>query len=143
MIILDTNVISEPLRPQPDSNVINWLDNQDPRELYVTAISQAEMEYGLWDLPPGKRRGSLHNAITELYEVDFRGRILDFGSMAALMYGGNIATARHRGKAVGDMDGLIAAIAISNDRCAVATRDESPFKAMGLKVINPWKHGQK
>lgn len=139
MIILDTNVISEPLRPQPNPNVIDWLDSQDPSQLFVTSITQAEMEYGLWDLPLGKRRASLHNAITELFEVDFRGRILGFDTMAALMFGGNIAAARHAGKAVGDMDGLIAAIAISNDRCAVATRDERPFEAMGIKVINPWK----
>lgn len=139
MIILDTNVISEPLRPQPNPNVINWLDGQDPSQLFVTSITQAEMEYGLWDLPLGKRRASLHNAITELFEVDFRGRVLAFDTMAALMFGGNIAAARHAGKAVGDMDGLIAAIAISNDRCAVATRDKSPFEAMGIKVINPWK----
>ena len=139
MIILDSNVISEPLKRLPDPNVIKWLDDQDPSQLFVTAITQAEMEYGLWDMPPGKKRGSLRIAITELFEVDFRGRILSFDTMAALMYGGSIATARHSGKAVGDIDGLIAAIAISNDRCAVATRDESPFEAMGLKVINPWK----
>lgn len=138
MIILDTNVISEPLRPQPNPKVIKWLDEQDPSQLFVTAITQAEMEYGLWDLPEGKRRARLHNAITELYDVDFRDRVLTFDSKAALMYGGHIAVARHAGKAVSDMDGMIAAIAISNDRCPVATRDVSPFETMGIEVINPW-----
>lgn len=140
MIILDTNVLSEPLRQNPDPTVINWLDDQDSSQLFVTAITQAEMEYGLWALPEGKKRGKLHNAIVELFEVDFRGRVLPFDSKAALMFGGNIATARHsNGKAVMDMDGMIAAIAISHDRCPVATRDESPFRAMKLEVINPWQ----
>ncbi|PHQ95774.1 MAG: VapC toxin family PIN domain ribonuclease [Marinosulfonomonas sp.] len=138
MIILDTNVISEPLKPNPDPKVIDWLDDQDPSRLFVTAITQVEMEYGLWSLPNGRKRASLHNAITELFEVDFRGRILPFDTMAALMFGGHIATVRQSGKAVSDMDGMIAAIAISNDRCPIATRDASPFEAMKVEVINPW-----
>ncbi len=140
MIILDTMVLSEPLRPNPDSAVINWLDDQLPGEIYTTAINQAEMEYGLWALPQGKKRGRLHNALTELFEVEMKGRILPFDSMAAHMFGGHIAAVRQRlGKdAVKDMDGMIAAIAISNNRCQVATRDEGPFRAMGVDVINPW-----
>jgi len=138
MIILDTNVISEPLRPNPDPKVIEWLDDQDQSRLFVTAITQAEMEYGLWNMPNGKRRANLHNAITELFEVDFQGRILPFDSMAALMFGGHISTARKSGKAVSDMDGMIAAIAISNDRCPIATRDTGPYLAMNVEVINPW-----
>jgi len=139
MIILDTNVISEPLKLNPNPKVIEWLDDQDPSRLFVTAITQAEMEYGLWNLPTGKKRANLHNAITELFEVDFRGRILPFDTKAALMFGGQIAAARQSGRAVSDLDGMIAAIAISNDRCPVATRDASPFEAMKIEVIDPWK----
>jgi len=138
MIILDTNVISEPLRKKPDPKVIEWLDEQDPSGLYLTAITLAEMEYGLWVLPSGKRRNDLHNAITEIRETDFRGRILDFDAKAAIFYGGHMATARSAGKAVGELDGMIAAIALRNDRCRVATRDVEPYQAMQIEVINPW-----
>lgn len=141
MIIIDTNVLSEPLKPRPDQAVIAWLDTQVPANLFVTTINQAEMEYGLWSMPEGKRQRQLQSAITELFEVDFRGRVLPFDARAARMYGTNIAAARGQfGKdAVKDMDGMIAAIAISQDRCSVATRDTRPFKAMGLDVINPWE----
>lgn len=138
MIILDTNVISEPFKVNPDPKVIKWLDDQDPSQLFTTTITQAEMELGLWVLPAGKKREKLHNAITELYETDFRGRVLAFDTKAALFFGGHMAAARGSGKSVSDMDGMIAAIAISNDRCPVATRDASPFHAMQVDVINPW-----
>jgi len=140
MIILDTMVLSEPFKPQPNSTVIDWLDQQIPSDLFVTTINQAEMEYGFWALPEGRRRQQLHRGITELFEVDFSGRILPFDSKAALMFGTNISLARQKyGKeSVKDMDGMIAAIAISHDRCRVATRDVRPFELMGVKVINPW-----
>ncbi len=138
MIILDTMVLSELFRPQPDPDVINWLDHQLPNDLFVTAVTQAEMEYGLRMMPEGKRRLQLHNGVTELFEVDFSGRVLPFDSRAALMFGTNIATVRLKfGKsAVKDMDGMIAAIAISHDRCPVATRDRRPFELMGVEVIS-------
>lgn len=140
MIIVDTMVLSEPLKPNPDPSVIDWLDQQVPTDLYLTAINQAEIEYGLWAMPEGKRRAHLHRSITELFEVDFSGRILAFDSQAAIMYGTSIAPARqmHGKDAIKDMDGLIAAIAISNDRCRVATRDRRPFELMGVEVIDPW-----
>lgn len=138
MIILDTNVISEPLKKNPDPKVIQWLDEQDPNELHLTAVTLAKMEYGLWALPSGKRRADLHNAITEIRETDFRGRILDFDTKASIFYGGHMATARSAGKAVGELAGMIAAIALANDRCRVATRDIEPFRAMQVEVINPW-----
>lgn len=140
MIIVDTMVLSEPFKPRPNSAVIDWLDQQIPTDLFVTTINLAEMEYGLWSLPEGKRRRQLHRGITELFEVDFSGRILPFDSKAALMFGTNIALARqkHGKNAIKDMDGMIAAIAISHDRCHVATRDQCPFELMGVEVIDPW-----
>lgn len=143
MIILDTMVLSEPLRPAPDPAVIKWLDDQIPGEVFVTTINQAEMEYGVWAMPEGSRRTRLHHAVQELFEVDFAGRVLPFDIDAARMFGTNIAEARQTfGKdAVKDMDGMIAAIAISHDRCRVATRDRRPFEAMGLNVIDPWQAG--
>ena len=140
MIIVDTMVLSEPFKPKPDPSVIGWLNQQVPTDLFVTTINQAEMEYGLWAMPEGKRRVQLHRGITELFEVDFSGRILPLDSKAALMFGTNIAPARqkHGKDAIKDMDGMIAAIAISHDRCRVATRDRRPFELMGVEVIDPW-----
>ena len=141
MIILDTNVISEPLRAKPDPGVIEWLNSHDPARLFITAITRAEMEYGVRCLPNGKRRQKLTDAITELFEVDFRGRILPFDEKAALMFGNHVTAARQAGRAVSDMDGMIASISISHDRCPIATRDASPFEAMQIAVINPWGEG--
>ena len=140
MIILDTMVLSEPLKPKPNLSVVRWFNRQLPTDLFATSISQAEMEYGLWALPEGKRRRKLHSSITELFEVDFADRILSFDSKAALMYGINIAPVRQQyGKdAVKDLDGMIAAIAISHDRCKVATRDRRSYELMGLEVLDPW-----
>ena len=82
----------------------------------------------------------MHRAVIELFEVDFSGRVLPFDSRAALMFGANIAPVRqkHGKDAVSDADGMIAAVAISHDRCAVATRDRRPFALMRLEVIDPW-----
>ncbi len=112
MIIVDTMVLSEPFKPKPGPLVIEWLNQQIPADLFVTTINQAEMEYGLWAMPDGKRRVQLHRGITELFEVDFSGRILPFDSKAALMFGTNIAPVQQKnGKdTVKDMDGLIAAM---------------------------------
>ena len=142
MIILDTMVLSEPLRPEPDPQVIAWLDGQIETNLFVTAITQAEMEFGLWSMPEGKRRSHLHATLTELFEVDFKGRILPFDTLAARIYGGKDAAVRllHGKDSVKDMDSMIAAIAISHDRCKVATRDVRPFQLLGVPVVNPWEH---
>ena len=140
MIILDTMVLSEPLKSEPEPAVIEWLDRQISSNLFVTAINQAEMEYGIWAMPQGKKRMQLQGAVTELFEVDFENRVLPFDSKAALMFGTSIAAVRqsHGKDAVKDMDGMIASIAISHDRCSFATRDRRPFELMGLTVIDPW-----
>ena len=140
MIIVDTNVQSEPLKPKPDPSVVAWLNLQIPTDLFVTAVTQAEMEYGPWALPKGKRRAQLHQAASELLEVEFSGRVQPFDPGAALMFGANIAPARQKRckDAVSDADGMIAAVAISHDRCAVATRYGRPFAFMRLEVIDPW-----
>lgn len=142
MIILDTMVLSEPLRPEPDPQVIAWLDAQIETNLFVTAITQAEMEFGLWSMPEGKRRSQLHATLTELFEVDFKGRILPFDTLAARIYGGKVAAVRllHGKDSVKDIDSMIAAVAISHDRCKLATRDVKPFQLLGVPVVNPWEH---
>ena len=140
MIILDTMVLSEPMKPQPDPNVIAWLDQQVPSDLYTTVINQAEMYYGLYSLPDGRKKDRLKSALIELFKVDFKDRILGFEGYAPFRFGVQIASARqkHGRDYVKDLDGLIAAVALDNNDCSVATRDLRPFEAMGVDVVNPW-----
>lgn len=138
MIILDTNAISEPLRQNPEPAVLRWLDGQNPNSLYLSAITVRELEFGAYSMAKGKRRDQLQDRIARLHENEFSGRVLAFDKEAALAYGRTVPVARSAGRAVMEADGMIAAIAIAND-CAIATRDTSPFKAMGVaEVINPW-----
>ena len=139
MIVLDTNVISEVLRDSPDRNVLSWLDLQNPLDLYLTSITMAEMEYGMRTLPDGKRRQKLGHALHAIFEQDFHGRVLSFDMAAARLFGIRMAAARSSGKAVGQSDGMIAAIALAQDRCSVATRDRGPFEAMGVDANDPWQ----
>jgi predicted nucleic acid-binding protein len=138
MIILDTNVISETQKPDPDPKVMAWLDSLDPTITYLTAITVAELVYGVDRLPAGKRRTTLSQAISAIVETDFYGRILPFDATAAYYFGA-VADAEKNGLAVKFADGAIAAIARANNLCPVATRDETPFAAMGVDIINPWK----
>lgn len=138
MIILDTNAISEPLRQNPEPAVLRWLDGQNPNSLYLSAITVRELEFGVHSMAKGKRRDQLQDRIARLHENEFSGRVLAFDKEAALAYGRTVPLARSAGCAVMEADGMIAAIAIANDY-AIATRDTSPFKAMGVvEVINPW-----
>jgi predicted nucleic acid-binding protein len=141
MIILDTNTVSEPLRPNPSSAVLAWLDRQPPSSLFLTAITVRELVFGVRSMPQGKRRDLLEQRITQLFIDDFADRILPFDTRAAIAYGGAVTTARSSGLTVSEADGMIAAIALATD-AAVATRDISPFKAMAVrKVIDPWQQG--
>jgi toxin FitB len=137
MILIDTNVISEPLRPEPDSRVIAWIDAQAIETLYLSAITVAELRFGIATLPAGKRRDRLHIRLEEEVLPLFVGRILSFDLEASQTYSDLMARAREAGKAIGKADGYIAAVAAS-DSFAVATRDTAPFEAAGLSVINPW-----
>jgi predicted nucleic acid-binding protein len=138
MIILDTNVISELQKPMPNQNVLNWLDSQDPTNLYLTAITAAELTFGVACLPAGHRATELHSAVLHIIEDQFRGRILPFDQDAAHFFGVRMALARKQGKAVGYADGQIAAIAVSNGMAPIATRDITPFEVFRLDVINPF-----
>ena len=139
MIILDTNVISETQKPNPDPNVMAWLDSLDPSITYLTAITVAEMVFGVDRLPAGKRRTALSQGVSAIVETDFYGRILPFDATAAYYFGPVAAAAEKGGIKVTFADGAIAAIARANNLCPVATRDEGPFLAMGVDIINPWK----
>jgi predicted nucleic acid-binding protein len=137
MILLDTNLISEPWKPVPDQAVIAWLDDQAIETLFLSAITIAELRFGIAAMPSGKRRTILRDRLEEEVLPHFSGRILSFDLAASQYYSELMARARIAGKAIGTADGYIAATAAANG-LAIATRDTSPFEAAGLKVINPW-----
>ncbi len=137
MILLDTNVISEPLRRAPKTCVIEWIDAQPLETLYLSAITVAELRAGVALLPAGKRRAGLHEDLEKRVLPLFVGRVLPFDITCTNAYAELMAKARAAGQAVGTADGYIAASAAANG-FAVATRDTSPFQAVGLSVINPW-----
>jgi len=137
MILVDTNVISEPLRREPSVAVIEWLDAQNVETLFLAAISLAEMRFGVAALPEGRRRDWLEQSIEQRVVPLFRGRILPFDDAASKAYASLRAKARGTGNAMASADGFIAATAAANG-LIVATRDVAPFVAAGLRVIDPW-----
>ena len=137
MILLDTNVVSEPLKASCDKNVLSWIDEQVIETLYLSTISLAELRFGIAVLPEGKRRDTLFSSLEQQVLPLFAGRILLFDEQASQAYATLRARARNAGQAIATADGYIAAIAATHG-FAVATRDTSPFEAVGLKVINPW-----
>ncbi len=138
MIILDTNVISEPLRQSPKSRVIEWIDAQALETLYLSTITVAELRFGMAMLPAGKRRERLQQDLEKQILPIFAGRVLPFDMPASQAYSELMAKARAVGLAISAADGYIAAIAATNGMM-VATRDIRPFEAAGIDVINPWE----
>ncbi|HEX5328000.1 MAG TPA: type II toxin-antitoxin system VapC family toxin [Acetobacteraceae bacterium] len=138
MIILDTNVVSEPMKPAGSSNVLRWLDQQDAETLYLTAPSLSELLTGIELLPAGRRRSSLAAALQDLLIGLFETRILPFDQSSAVAYASIAARARSGGQKISVIDGQIAAIAEVHG-FTVATRDTTPFLAVGLPVLNPWQ----
>ena len=138
MILLDTNVVSEPLKASGDMNVLAWIDAQIIETLYLSTISVAELRFGIAVLPEGKRRDALHSSLEQRVLPLFAGRILPFDAPASQAYATLRARARTAGQAIAPTDGYIAAIAVTQG-FLVATRDTSPFDAAGLAVINPWR----
>lgn len=137
MIILDTNVISEPMKAKANPAVQNWLDQQYAETLFVTTTSLAELLSGIEIMPAGKRKEGLAQALTDLLAMLFGPRILPFDQAAALAYAPLIGRARQHGRVIAVADGQIAAIAAVQG-FTVATRDTGPFVAAGVRVINPW-----
>lgn len=137
MILLDTNVVSEPLKASGDINVLAWIDAQIIETLYLSTITLAELRFGINALPEGKRRDTLHSGLEQRVLPLFSGRILSFDDPASRAYATLRVRARIDGQAIAPTDGYIAAIAATHG-FTVATRDTSPFSAAGLTVINPW-----
>jgi len=138
MIILDTNVVSEPMRPLADPAVLAWLDRQDADSLYLTAVNLSELLVGVVSLPAGRRKKGMAEAMQQLLENLFGPRCLPFDREAALAYAFLVSRAMARGLSISVADGQIAAIAAVHG-FAVATRDAKPFRAAGIPVINPWQ----
>ncbi len=137
MIVLDTNVISEPLKPSPDAAVLRWLDLQGPATLYVTTISQAELLAGVSALPAGKRRTELRSVIDEELVSLFADRILPFGQRSAEAYAQLITAANGAGNPIDFADAAIGAIALEHNYL-LATRNVEDFRGTPVKLLNPW-----
>ncbi|TMU17786.1 type II toxin-antitoxin system VapC family toxin [Halomonas sp. ATBC28] len=137
MIILDTNVVSEAMKPEPDPAVRAWLNEQSAETLYLSSVTLAELLFGIAALPNGKRKDMLSETLGGLVEL-FRGRILSFDVDAARKYAELVVTARTAGRGFPVPDGYIAAIAVSQGY-QVASRDMAPFEAANVDVINPFE----
>ena len=137
MIILDTNVVSEAMKPEPHPAVRAWLNNQAAETLYLSSVTLAELLFGIAALPAGKRKDMLAQTLDGLMGL-FRDRVLSFDVDAARHYAKLAVTAKTGGRGFPTPDGYIAAIAASRG-FVVASRDTAPFEAGGVSVINPWE----
>lgn len=138
MILLDTNVISEPQRWEPNARVLEWIDAQALETLYLSTITVAELRAGIALMPEGKRRDSLHENLEKRLLPMFANRVLPFDMACTKAYAELLVKSRAAGLAVETADAFIAAVALANG-FAVATRGTSPFEAAELNVINPWE----
>jgi predicted nucleic acid-binding protein len=137
VIVVDTNVISELMRPEPHPKVLAWVAAQPRTLLYTTHINQAEILYGIGALPEGRRRTALAAAADGMFAEDFAGRILPFAAAATARYADIVMARRRAGNPIEGFDALIAATALAAG-ASVATRDTGGFAGCGLTVIDPW-----
>jgi toxin FitB len=136
MILLDTNVLSELMRPEPEAAVLDWMSAQTDA-LYVTALSYAEILFGIDLLPKGRRRQRLGEQAAAMFTEDFAGRILSFDLAVAPAYAAIAGKRQKAGQRLSPVDGMIAAIAQVHG-AAIATRD-GDFSGCGIPLINPWQ----
>jgi predicted nucleic acid-binding protein len=137
MIVLDTNVLSEVLRPVPDPSVLDWLTNRPRASLFTTTVTRGEILYGIRLLPDGKRRRGLWDAAKKIFDEDFADQVLSFDCDAADMYAEIAAARRTTGKPISQFDAMIAAMARSRG-ASLATRNAKDFEDCGVDVIDPW-----
>ena len=136
MIVLDTNVVSEAMKPEPHPDVLAWLNDQAAETLYLSSVTLAELLFGIGALPAGKRKDLLTQVLDGLMGL-FRERVLPFDTDAARHYADLAVAARLAGRGLPAPDGYIAAIAASRG-FIVASRDTAPYEAARVTVINPW-----
>jgi predicted nucleic acid-binding protein len=137
MIILDTNVLSEVMRPAPSVRVLEWLAKESALTVFTTTIAMAEILYGIELLQKGRRRAALTSAAEAMFEEAFAGRILSFDNDAARAFPKIAAARRGSGRPITRFDAQIAAIARSRG-AAIATRNTGDFEECGVTVVNPW-----
>ena len=137
MILLDTNVVSELLRPKPDENVLAWFSSNARLPMYISTTSEAELWHGVYSLPEGKRRATIESDIAEILRQDFAGHILQFDSKAALAYGQLYGKRKALGRPISREDCQIASIAHVN-RFSLATRNVTDFEHCNITLLNPW-----
>ena len=137
MILLDTNVISEMMRKEPAQVVLDWFAKHDASDLFISAVTEAELRTGVAILPDGQRRDRLQLAIDALIDQDFQSRVLPFDSLAAKAYAEIVSQRRTAGRPIAEADCQIAAIARATN-APIATRNVKDFDGCGVRVINPW-----
>ena len=137
MILLDTDVLSELMRASPSAQVVAWIEERPRSRLGITAITQAEILYGIELLPKGRRKSGLLAAAQTMFSEDFRGRVFPFNSDAAHAFAKISAARRSRGRLISQFDAQIAAIAQTLG-AELATRNVTDFEGCGIKLLNPW-----
>ena len=137
MIVLDTNVASEPMRAQPQRRVLAWLDVQVSGDLFLTAVSAAEILCDIARLPDGKRKKQMLEITETMLREDFQGRLLPFDEYSAAYYAKVVTHRQSIGRPIGMADAQIAAICLQH-HAALATRNLKDFGALGLELIDPW-----
>lgn len=137
MIVLDTNVLSELMKPAPEGRVVRWAAEHPAASLYTTSVSQAEILHGIMLLPAGKRREAFEKTANAMFNEDFKGRVLPFDGDAALPYARIAAARRRAGLPIAPLDAQIAAITVAAGG-KLSTRNVADFTGCGVTIVNPW-----
>jgi toxin FitB len=137
--LLDTNVVSEWTKPRPDAGVVAWLAGTDEDRIFISVITVAELRHGIERRPAGARRERLATWLTEQVPQRFEDRLLAVDSETANVWGRVMAQGQAAGRPLGTMDAFIAATVLRHDMILV-TRNVSDFEALGVRLINPWRH---
>lgn len=137
MIVLDTNVVSELMRPAPNPAVLAWVDAQSDRDLWLCSVVVSELLYGLARLPPGARRSQLTQAFEAMLADDFAGRVLAFDLPAAVVYADLVSAREQLGQPLAMADAQIAATCLAHG-ARLVTRNTRHFEGLGLPWVNPW-----
>lgn len=140
MTVWDTNVLSEIMKPTPDSNVLSWVDSIPTRQTAITAVTVAEILYGIGRLPNGARREKFMLAAEKIFDEDFRDRIFAFDADAAVEYTTVVVEREAVGFPISMADAQIAAVCRVH-KCTLATRNVRDFEGTGIITVNPWIGG--
>lgn len=138
MIILDTNVLSALMRPEPEAAVLQWLDRQPESSIWTTSITLMELRYGLQSMPAGRRREQMAQELEAVLKEEIGERYVFFDVTAAEQAADLMALRRRKGHPVELRDTMIAGIALAS-RATLATRNISDFEDLSVPVVNPWK----